>query len=135
MNTIAKLARLSEALGPNIQPKDITIGDATETFYFRRIPYAEAQRIGAIPMTVDKDGKVSFDLAKVASREVATIAASVVDESGAPALTREQVAALDGPIAAKLHAAAVEVNALGEKAVETATKNSEPTGSADSSSS
>lgn len=130
-----QLAALTVARGPAIEERSITVGEASETFHFRRIPYAEAQKIATMPFKIDAvTGKPSFDVSRVAERNAALVAASLCDADGKTALNFLDVSALDSDIATKLHIAASEVNGIADEAVKDAVKNSDATASDDSSS-
>ena len=133
MSVKTKLETLKASLGPAVQERVVTIGEASETFHFKRLSYADNQRIQSIPFSV-KDGKPSFDVKKAGERNCALLASSLCDENGFTQLNALEAAQLDQKIAEPLIKAATEVNGLNDDAEKDAVKNSEATASDDSSS-
>jgi tail assembly chaperone len=134
MSIKKRLEALSASLGPSVQEKTVKVGEAAETFHFKRLSYLENQRVQMIPFTVDKDGKPSFNAKKAGERNCAYLAAALCDEAGVPQLTAKDVESLEPQIAEALLKAANEVNGTNDKAVEDAVKNSEATAGDDTSS-
>lgn len=124
MSVTDQITKLSAARGPSVIERTVTIGDASETFKFKRLPYGEAQRIALIPLSVDPNtGKTSFDVSRAIVRNSAMIAASLCDDDGNQAVTEAQVSALDAAVAEQLYIAAAEVNGVSANAAEQAEKN------------
>lgn len=132
----AKLQALAKKAGAGaIEPVDITIGDLTERFYFRRIGYLRARELVAMAMEMvtitDESGETKtnavFNPSKMPERNLILISESLVDENGNPYATKAEIAGLPPEIGDKLFEAAERVNAIKDGAVAEKEKNSEAT--------
>ena len=130
----AKIKKLSDKLGPNITPVEITVGGETETFNFKRLPYGLAKQLATLtfefkPGEDGESGVIVHNPQLVGARDIKLIFESLVDDQGKQFLTEDEIAALPIELCNELFKAATKVNAMNSEAIGDATKNSKATDS------
>lgn len=117
------ISRMLAVAGPLIVARSIEFGGMREDFFFRRLPFIEADRLRVA--VIGDNGK--FDGDKFVGNNARLVAASLVDEEGKQLATFDEVCLWPTELVDKLAEAANEVNRLTSASSEAAAKNSEKT--------
>jgi hypothetical protein len=127
MSVQEKLAALAAAAGVSTSSVVVTIGDVGQEFKIKRLSYLESQSVMSLMFNIDDEGGVKFDRSRMADRNVALLAACVLDDDNKAAFTQKTAAELDPQVGMQLLVAINRLNGFTKNPVEDAAKNSSTT--------
>lgn len=118
--SIASIAALVAAAGPQVLTVPVTIGDVTQQIRVRRLSFKEAHDLGVMALGTDNKPDVS----KLTAFRANLLAKTIVGDDDKPACTVEEVEELPPEVVIALEKAARDVNHMNEGAAKAVEKNS-----------